>query len=309
MPIITTGTYCEGKLVVTPVTTPGYYTGVGYKWGGFSGLDGYGTYTDCGYSYQSGLNVCKFAGDKNTSTTYGVCCAVGVDCSGFVSQVWGLESHHSTSMLSQDSITWLLDTKDDLTTGDILDRPGSHVMLFYMRNSDGIFNVYESSGNDWKVSNRSYYSYQLSRYTPYRYNLLNHLKIGDRVMAITDSLEIRQAAGASSQQICAASRRNTGTVVGGPQTADGLIWYQIQWEEGTGSCGPQPVTGWCPGRYLNPLPSQGNISLSLSGLRLEERAWIIRIEYADLIWSSSRSEQVEARAVDGSLLIRSNEVV
>ncbi len=35
-------------------------------------------------------------------------------------------------------------------------------------------NVYESSGNDWKVSNRSYYSYQLSNYSPYRYNLLNH---------------------------------------------------------------------------------------------------------------------------------------
>lgn len=291
---ITSGTYCEGKLVVTPVNTPGYYTGVRYKWGGFSGLDGYSPSTDCGYSYQSGLNGCKFAGDKNTSTDYGVCCAVGVDCSGFVSQVWGLESHHSTSMLPENDISWLLETKDDLTGGDILDYPGSHVRLFYQRNPDGTFNVYESSANDWKVSNRSYYAYQLTNYSPYRYNLLNHLKTGDGVIAIADGLEIREAPGTSGQQICAAGRGNTGIVVGGPQTVDGLIWYQVQWEAGTGSCGPQPVTGWCPGRHLNWLPAQGNMSLNLSGQRLEERAWIIRLEYARLNLVIARSAPVEA---------------
>ena len=173
----TSGYYCSGKTVITPVTSSGYYTGIPYKWGGFTGLTGVTSYTDyCGYFYDEGLDAGKYAGDKDTTTTFGVCCAVGVDCSGFVSQTWGLSDKKSTATLRD--ISSKLQSKEDLSKGDVLimlkdPDYGNHVRLFVRRETDGKYTVYEASARDWKTSIYSYTASQLNGYESYRYNNLS----------------------------------------------------------------------------------------------------------------------------------------
>lgn len=172
---ITNGISCGGKEIrtcegSTGVCSPGSYTGVRYKWGGFTGLTSVTSYTDScspSYFYDEGLAVGKYAGDINC-TGGGSCCAVGVDCSGFVSQSWGLSTKYSTTTLL--NISTKLALNDDLLKGDILNRPGYHVLLCAENNPTGTINVYEASANDWKVSKRTYTFSEVANYDPCRYN-------------------------------------------------------------------------------------------------------------------------------------------
>ena len=148
--------------VVTPIRRSGSHVGIPYKWGGFNDLN----------SFDSGLKRGKYAGDRNTKKGGGTTRAVGVDCSGFVSQVWGLKSKSNTRDLPQ--ISTRLSSYYDLKPGDILNmrrKNKGHVRLFSHRDNRGKFWVYEASGRDWKVNKHSYTSYQLQKsgYKPYRY--------------------------------------------------------------------------------------------------------------------------------------------
>jgi len=158
---------CAGKNVSTPFSSPQTVTGVAYKWGGFTGLEGVTAATDCGVFFDGGLKAGRYAGDRDTNAEFGVCCAVGVDCSGFVSQCWGLTSKRSTSTLP--AICVPLPSWDDLRPGDIVDRPGSHVRLFVGQNPAGTYTMIEASGRDWKVNRWSYTASQLTGYSPMRY--------------------------------------------------------------------------------------------------------------------------------------------
>lgn len=159
---ITRGRYVGGKKVVTPIEKPGRYQGIPYKWGGFDDLD----------AFQAGLKQGKYAGDrcaKRCSGKYfGSIAAVGIDCSGFVSQVWGLKDKASTHTLP--SISKRLSSFSDLERGDILNKKG-HVRLFSHRDIKGGFWLYEASSDDWRVDIHKYSSYQLKTegYKPYRY--------------------------------------------------------------------------------------------------------------------------------------------
>jgi len=159
---ITHGKYMGGKRVITPISSTGYYTGVPYKWGGNDSLS----------AFQSGLKKGKKAGDKcakRCSGKYvGSSRAVGIDCSGLISQVWDLNSKYSTRNLS--SVSTRLRSMNKLQAGDILIKKG-HVILFSHKDSQGRFYVYEASSRDWKVSGRAYTLSKLKgkRYKPYRY--------------------------------------------------------------------------------------------------------------------------------------------
>jgi outer membrane protein assembly factor BamB len=243
----TGGVYSGGKIVKTPVCSSGWYTGVLYKWGGFTGLTGITSYTDVGYFYDEGLTAGKYSGDKCTAYDpdcsgiyYGSSNAVGVDCSGFVSQTWGLSYKENTTGLTY--ISCQLPSKENLLEGDILDFPGTHVMLFAQREPDGRYTVYEASGWDWKVSDRSYYSYELNSYNPYRYkNLSGMFQIGDRIQTISN-LNVRTCASTSCSVIATEPTGAQGTIVNGPQTGDGYTWWQIGYDDG--------ITGWSVQCYL-----------------------------------------------------------
>ncbi len=157
------------KVIITPISSPGYYIGIPYKWGGNNSL----------VSFQQGLKAGKKAGDICTPKNFSKCQnlsvssqAVGVDTSGFISQVWGLKHKYSTSNLPKVSVQ--LDSLNDLQPGDILLKPGK-VMLF-QRKSDARFYVYEVSNKQWKVTMSSYTLPQLLAYKSYRYKELSSEK-------------------------------------------------------------------------------------------------------------------------------------
>ncbi len=148
---------CSGGSATTPSwVTTGTQSHVPYKWGGFSSLS----------EFDSGLSSCKLAGDKDTSSV--VSCAVGVDCSGFVSRAWNTTSKYGTATLHQVSYEISV---NDIQPADIFNKAGSHVRMVVAENGNGTLNMVESyaGSNYWRVGYtvRSYS--QLSSYTPRRY--------------------------------------------------------------------------------------------------------------------------------------------
>jgi hypothetical protein len=140
-------------------TTPGWKTGTKYCWGGETTTK----------QFRSGLAVPLSAGNINTGGTssYGQC-AVGEDCSGFVSNAW-TSARYATSSFSTvaNNIAW-----ENLRMGDAMNDAGSHIRLFdYYLSNVGTAMLYEStsgSGLYWKNIHRS-----LARdngYQPIRYN-------------------------------------------------------------------------------------------------------------------------------------------
>lgn len=73
---------------------------------------------------------------------------LGVDCSGFVSEAWGLKAHFATSAIPQ--ISRRLSDPWSLQPGDALNKPGSHVMLFMRFTDDRKVEVMEASPNACK---------------------------------------------------------------------------------------------------------------------------------------------------------------
>ncbi|RLV49890.1 hypothetical protein D9V37_08375 [Nocardioides mangrovicus] len=66
----------------------------------------------------------KYSQSKYYTNSYG---RYRTDCSGFVSMMWGLSSSYTTRTIP--SITTVI-TKDQLRSGDVLNSPGYHVVLF-----------------------------------------------------------------------------------------------------------------------------------------------------------------------------------
>jgi len=95
-------------------------------------------------------------------------CSKGVDCSGFVSNVWELGHKYGTCSLKY--VTCKLDATDDLKAGDILNDCSNHVVLYRYQGSGGVY-AYESTKNhsydrvvyDWEPWSR-YNGYEPRRY-------------------------------------------------------------------------------------------------------------------------------------------------
>jgi len=128
---------CAGRKKPRYITTAGFYSSVPYDWGGY----------DTVAQYRDAMSSGFQAGDVQTCRT-GNCvepCSKGVDCSGFVSRVWGA-GHYTTSTLPNisDEINIL-----ELRPGDILNLPNRHVVLFekldgHDTTGNGLY-VYEST--------------------------------------------------------------------------------------------------------------------------------------------------------------------
>ncbi len=154
---------CGGVHVRTPAwVTVGNNISVPYMWGGFSSLP----------QFDQGLKDGVSAGDCDThGNGAGSSCAVGVDCSGFVSRAWGLGSKYSTRSIPQISTQYA--SYDDLKPGDVVDYAGHHVRLIHTVNSNGSFLIIEAaaSGTDWRVGYNGYTTADFQgRYLPRRYN-------------------------------------------------------------------------------------------------------------------------------------------
>jgi hypothetical protein len=118
-------------------------SGIPYRWGGIDSPEEFDR------KLANGLAA-------GAHSRYGVLsCAAGMDCSGFVSLCWGLSpsAHaYSTSNLRQiagkPKYNWFADMKP----GDVLNKAGSHVVMFTGYNPDGTINVCEASGSKARVA-------------------------------------------------------------------------------------------------------------------------------------------------------------
>ncbi|MBE0418069.1 MAG: hypothetical protein IBX63_09920 [Coriobacteriia bacterium] len=107
-----------------------YYYAVPYCWGGFDTISSYRNAMSAGYS----------AGDINCTGAKRAGTA-GVDCSGFVSRLWGLGTKRSTSTLRYVARAV---SKSSMKLGDAYIWPGSHCMFFRYYTPGGA-QVFEST--------------------------------------------------------------------------------------------------------------------------------------------------------------------
>ncbi len=119
-----------------------HVTGIPYSWGGVDGPE----------LFDQKLAKGLAAGGHSR---YGVlACTAGIDCSGFVTLCWGLPvSGHAYSTSNLRTIAGRLRANvfTDLKPGDVLNKPGSHVVLFTGYNPDGTLNICEASGSAARV--------------------------------------------------------------------------------------------------------------------------------------------------------------
>ncbi|HKH47463.1 MAG TPA: IPT/TIG domain-containing protein [Thermoanaerobaculia bacterium] len=244
----------EGKKIVkTPrwIVPNAENVGIPYKWGGYSGISGVTPETS--EDFDAGLTSAKYMGDQCTTEDtdcegkpFGVVCAVGVDCSGFVTRVWGLQrQHYGTGELP--GISCQLPSLEDMLPGDVLimlndPKLGSHVRLFAGRDPEGLFKVYESSSRTWNVSHYSYSGDQLTKYLPYRsMSVGGFFSVGDRVQTL-GKLNVRPCAGVSCVPAKEEPKGGLGWIRSGPQSAGGYLWWEVQWDDG--------VSGWAIQCYV-----------------------------------------------------------
>lgn len=126
---ISNSTSCSGREAPSYLGSAGYYSSVSYDWGGFD------TPTQFINAMSSGYK----AGNMNTSYVLG--CSYGVDCSGFVSRVWGLTTKLSTSSIPSYSRPAY---GPAYVVGEVFNYPGVHVVIFAGGGANGIY-AYEST--------------------------------------------------------------------------------------------------------------------------------------------------------------------
>jgi hypothetical protein len=93
------------------------YTGVPYNWGGKENLN------DIRYHLQAGFragNICSEVNEKIENTT-------GLDCSGFVSQVWGIDEFDTDHVAA---ITTPISDIKSMQWGDVFNLPEHHIRLY-----------------------------------------------------------------------------------------------------------------------------------------------------------------------------------
>jgi hypothetical protein len=124
-------------------------TGIPYDWGGMDGPE----------AFDAKLAAGQAAGSHSR---HGVSsCTAGVDCSGFISLVWGSTRKFGTSNIDEIALHPRYDWFTQMQPGDALNKAGSHIVLFVGYRPDGNPIAYEASGsrnrvilNDWSPWSR-----------------------------------------------------------------------------------------------------------------------------------------------------------
>lgn len=138
--------------------------GIPYRWGGSDGPE------ELDKKLAQGLAAGSHRRDGVLS------CTTGIDCSAFVSLCWGvpLSGHtYSTSNLrliaGKPKYNWFTDMKP----GDVLNKPGSHVVLFTGYHPDGSIDICEASGSQGRVvCHRTTWS-RFKGYIPLQYKAID----------------------------------------------------------------------------------------------------------------------------------------
>lgn len=109
---------------------------VSYSWGGFDSVE----------SFRKKVELMK-AGNVNTASSPLPTCTTGVDCSGFVSNLWGLKIKWSTGQIFEKTEPVFIDW---MKTGDVFVKPNNHVLFYGSRINDEL-STFESTVRPGKV--------------------------------------------------------------------------------------------------------------------------------------------------------------
>lgn len=161
---------CHTQDINTPDAAHGGWWEIGenigmpYCWGGNSTME----------EFDAALSHGKFAGNVPLSKPAPVSRdCVGVDCSGLMCICWGLPRRISTREIP--SVADQLASTDELLPGDILAKPGSHVMFFmvFADPARNIVRIVDATRSTGKVSVRELSLPELlaSGYLPFRKRL------------------------------------------------------------------------------------------------------------------------------------------
>lgn len=137
----------------TYLGSAGTYGSVSYDWGGW----------DTPAEFKVAMAANRKAGN---SRNYGALqCSYGVDCSGFVTRVWGFTDFKRSTVTIP---SWSKSYTPVLTRGDVLNKYNDHVVMFMSNITNGVV-VYEARGNPYGrvVYNNRMWS-DLSGYVAYR---------------------------------------------------------------------------------------------------------------------------------------------
>lgn len=121
-------------------------TGMAYSWGGSTTIE----------EFDRGIEYGKFVGNVPDSRDKRVSkYCIGLDCSGLVTICWGLEKKVSTMTIPQ--ISTELESLSVLQPGDVILKPGSHVMIFieYIDDGELTAKIIDASRNTGKVLKRN----------------------------------------------------------------------------------------------------------------------------------------------------------
>jgi hypothetical protein len=151
---------CDNRGKPRYIAGAGYYYSVPYDAGGWDTVNGYRNMMDSD-NYQ--------AGDISWGDPCCATCSRGVDCSGFVTRVWGEDQKLYTRTIPQHSTE--LNSLDDLSQGDVLNDPYNHVALFYESCSGGarVYHATTYGGFDRVIRRCHSWSY-FDGYTPREYD-------------------------------------------------------------------------------------------------------------------------------------------
>lgn len=130
----------------------GDYVGLPYDWGGYMSL----------FTFDQQIAQGLGAGSQEYDGV--LACTTGVDCSGYVSSVWGI-GHNTTS--SMPSVTSTIAVAD-LLPGDVFNKAGYHVAMFTHKLANGEPALIEAAGYNVHFNTFGGLSY-VNGYTPRRH--------------------------------------------------------------------------------------------------------------------------------------------
>lgn len=147
------GTCASENASYVSLSAPGDYVGVPYDWGGYMSL----------FTFDQGIARGLGAGSQSTDGI--LACAVGLDCSGFVSQAWGV-GHFTTSSLDQTSGAI---AQASMLAGDVYNKAGYHVAMYSHSLGNGEPVFYEALGFNVHINQYGGFAH-VQGYTPRRAN-------------------------------------------------------------------------------------------------------------------------------------------
>ncbi|HQY60260.1 MAG TPA: hypothetical protein PK141_02615 [Polyangiaceae bacterium] len=147
------GTCSSENASYRSLSVTGDYVGLPYDWGGYMSL----------FTFDQGIARGLGAGSQATDGI--LSCTVGLDCSGFVSQAWGV-GHFTTSSMAETSGAI---AQSAMLAGDVYNKAGYHVAMFSHKLANGEPVFYESLGYNVHINQTGGFAH-VQGYTPRRAN-------------------------------------------------------------------------------------------------------------------------------------------